>query len=253
VRISAIIVSAFADPRFPAGGGFDRGPARTQLRAAGRCSLLRLLHFSAARAALMGPPYSCAGCCGDGLAQLSRRWSGMSQARSRGIRRLASGRCAGAAANMLAMLLVAAGCSIFDAAPHAHVSSAQLAAPRRGREWLMQAGEQDSVRERLRRCPHRLRWRHPVLDGQAGPPRNGHMPDRWWDRQIPRVTLNLHEIAELLAPQSLTGEASLPPIEREADRAPNLRIWASVLQAVAADRAHLDGAWYDSVEARLRA
>jgi hypothetical protein len=79
----------------------------------------------------------------------------------------------------------------------------------------------------------------------------GRMPDRWWDRQIPRVTLNLREIAALLAPQSLAGEASLAPIEREADRAPNLRFWASVLQAVAADRPHLDGAWYDSVEARL--
>jgi hypothetical protein len=82
---------------------------------------------------------------------------------------------------------------------------------------------------------------------------SGHMPDRWWDRHIPRVTLSLREIAELLAPQSLTGEASLPAIEREADRAPNLRFWAAVLQAVAADRTHLDGAWYDSVEARLRA
>jgi len=82
---------------------------------------------------------------------------------------------------------------------------------------------------------------------------NGHMPDRWWYRQVPRVTLSLREIAELLAPQSLTGEASLPPIEREADRAPHLRFWASVLQAVAADWKHLDGAWYDRVEARLRA
>jgi len=52
----------------------------------------------------------------------------MSHPRSRGIRRLASGRCAGAAAGMLAILPVTAGCSIFDAAPHAHVSSAQLAA-----------------------------------------------------------------------------------------------------------------------------
>jgi hypothetical protein len=82
---------------------------------------------------------------------------------------------------------------------------------------------------------------------------NGHMPDRWWDRQVPRVTLGLHETAELLAPQSLTGEASLPQIEREADRAPHLRFWASVLQAVAADEPHLDGAWYDSVEPWLRA
>jgi hypothetical protein len=66
------------------------------------------------------------------------------------------------------------------------------------------------------------------------------------------VTLGLREVAELLAPQSLAGEANLPPIEREADRAPNLRFWASVLQAVAADWAHMDEAWYDSIEARLR-
>lgn len=81
----------------------------------------------------------------------------------------------------------------------------------------------------------------------------GHMPARWWDRQVPRVTLSLREIAELLAPQSLTGEASLPQIAREADRAASLRFWASVLQAVAGDRGHVDGSWYDSVEARLRA
>lgn len=47
---------------------------------------------------------------------------------------------------------------------------------------------------------------------------NGHMPDQWWERQIPRVTLRLREVAELLAPQSLVGEASLPPIKHEADR-----------------------------------
>lgn len=82
---------------------------------------------------------------------------------------------------------------------------------------------------------------------------NGHMPDRWWDRRVPRVTLSLREAAELLAPQSLAGEARLPPIEREADRAPNLRFWASVLQAVVAEGAHVDEAWYDSIEARLRA
>jgi hypothetical protein len=82
--------------------------------------------------------------------------------------------------------------------------------------------------------------------------KSGYMPDQWWDPQIPRVALSLRQIAELLAPESLSGEASLPPMEREADRAPHLRFWASVLQAVAADRAQLDGAWYDSVEARLR-
>lgn len=82
---------------------------------------------------------------------------------------------------------------------------------------------------------------------------SGHMPDRWWDRQVPRVTLSLRDIAELLAPQSLAGEVSLPPIEREADRAPHLRFWASVLETVAGDWAHVDEAWYDSVETRLRA
>jgi hypothetical protein len=82
---------------------------------------------------------------------------------------------------------------------------------------------------------------------------NGHMPDRWWDRQVPRVTLSLRDIAEVLAPQSLAGEVGLPPIECEADRAPHLRFWFSVLQAVAGDWAHMDETWYDSVETQLRA
>lgn len=63
----------------------------------------------------------------------------MSDPRSGEIGRLASGRCAGAAAGMLAMLLVTAGCSVFDAAPHARVSSAQLAAITRyyrAKVWL---------------------------------------------------------------------------------------------------------------------
>lgn len=81
---------------------------------------------------------------------------------------------------------------------------------------------------------------------------NGRMPDRWWDRQVPRVTLKLSEVAELLAPSSLAGQASLPPIEREADRAYHLQFWAAVLQAVAGDQMHMNEAWYDSVEARLR-
>jgi hypothetical protein len=81
---------------------------------------------------------------------------------------------------------------------------------------------------------------------------NGHMPDRWWDRHVPRATLQLREVAELLAPSSLAGEASLPQIEREAARACHLQFWASVLHAVAGDWAHVDEAWYDSVEARLR-
>jgi hypothetical protein len=82
---------------------------------------------------------------------------------------------------------------------------------------------------------------------------NGHLPERWWERQVPRVTLGLREVAELLAPQSLADEVNLPAIEREADRASHLRFWASVLQAVAPDLANVDEAWYDTVEARLRA
>jgi hypothetical protein len=81
---------------------------------------------------------------------------------------------------------------------------------------------------------------------------NDHMPPRWWDRQTPRVSLGLREVAELVAPQSLAGLANLPPIEREADRAPHLRFWAAVLQAVAADWLHGDRAWFDTVEGRLR-
>jgi len=78
------------------------------------------------------------------------------------------------------------------------------------------------------------------------------LPARWWDRQIPRVSLRLREVAEVLAPRSLIGESGLPPIEREADRAPHLRFWASALQAVAADWLHGDRTWFDNVEARLR-
>jgi len=78
------------------------------------------------------------------------------------------------------------------------------------------------------------------------------LPARWWDRQIPRVRLRLSEVAEMLAPQSLIGESGLPPIEREADRAPHLQFWAFVLQAVAADWLHGDRTWFDNVEARLR-
>lgn len=78
------------------------------------------------------------------------------------------------------------------------------------------------------------------------------LPERWWERQTPRVTLGLREVAEILAPQSLAGESGLPPIEREADRAPHLRFWASALQAVAADWLQGDRTWFDNVEVRLR-
>jgi hypothetical protein len=78
------------------------------------------------------------------------------------------------------------------------------------------------------------------------------LPARWRERQNPRVRLTLREVAETLAPRSLTGESGLPRIEREADRAPHLQFWASVLQAVAADWLHGDRTWFYTVEARLR-
>jgi hypothetical protein len=78
------------------------------------------------------------------------------------------------------------------------------------------------------------------------------LPQRWWERQTPRVTLGLREVAVVLAPGSLAGEADLPPIQREADRAPHLRFWAAVLQAAAADWLNGDSTWWDTVEVRLR-
>ena len=81
---------------------------------------------------------------------------------------------------------------------------------------------------------------------------DGHLPARWWERQIPRVSLRLREVAEMLAPQALIGVSGLPPIEREADRAPHLHFWASVLQAVAADWLQGDRSWFVNVEGRLR-
>jgi hypothetical protein len=78
------------------------------------------------------------------------------------------------------------------------------------------------------------------------------LPERWWERQAPRVALRLRAVAEILAPQSLTGESSLPPIEREADRARHLRFWSSVLQAVATDWLQGDRTWFAGVESRLR-
>ena len=74
------------------------------------------------------------------------------------------------------------------------------------------------------------------------------LPERWWERHAPRDTLRLGEVAEILAPQSLTGQSDLPPIEREADRAPHLVFWSSVLQASAADWLHGDRTWFDKVE-----
>jgi hypothetical protein len=78
------------------------------------------------------------------------------------------------------------------------------------------------------------------------------LPERWRERQTPCVALRLRGVAELLAPQSLIGESGLPPIEREADRAPHLQFWASVLQDVAADWLEGDRTWFDKVVGRLR-
>lgn len=78
------------------------------------------------------------------------------------------------------------------------------------------------------------------------------LPARWREHQIPRVSLGLREVAEMLAPRSLTGHSGLPPIEREADRAPHLQFWAFVLQAVAGDWLEGDRTWFDNAESRLR-
>ena len=48
---------------------------------------------------------------------------------------------------------------------------------------------------------------------------DGQLPARWWESRIPRVSLRLREVAEVLAPQALIGVSALPPIEREADLA----------------------------------
>lgn len=81
---------------------------------------------------------------------------------------------------------------------------------------------------------------------------DGQFPPRWWERQIPRVTLGLREVADVLAPQSLIGESGLPRLEREADRAAHLLFWASVLRAVANDWLQGDRDWFDTVERRVR-
>ena len=81
---------------------------------------------------------------------------------------------------------------------------------------------------------------------------DGQLPARWWEARIPRVSLRLREVAEVLAPQALIGVSALPPIEREADRAPHLRFWARVLQAVAADWLQGNQSWFVDAEGRLR-
>ncbi|MHB1594565.1 MAG: hypothetical protein ACYCO9_13300 [Streptosporangiaceae bacterium] len=83
-------------------------------------------------------------------------------------------------------------------------------------------------------------------------PEDDQIPANWWERQVPRVSLGLREVAEKLAPQSLSGEPALPPIEREADRASHHQFWASVLRTAAAGWLHGDRAWFEKTESRMR-
>jgi hypothetical protein len=81
---------------------------------------------------------------------------------------------------------------------------------------------------------------------------DGRLPAQWWDRRIPGVVLRLREVAELLAPQALSGESDLPPLDRQANRPPSLQFWASVLQTVAPEWLRGDQAWFDNLDSRLR-
>jgi hypothetical protein len=76
----------------------------------------------------------------------------------------------------------------------------------------------------------------------------GRVPDRWWERRAPRVGLGLREVAGVLAPGTLEGLSDLPALRREADRAPHLRFWAGVLQAVAMPWLKGDREWFDRTE-----
>ena len=82
--------------------------------------------------------------------------------------------------------------------------------------------------------------------------KNDQMLPRWWEPHVPRARLKLRAVAELIAPESLADEASLPLINSEADRAPHLRFWASVLQAAATEWLHGDRTWLARVERQLR-
>jgi hypothetical protein len=61
----------------------------------------------------------------------------------------------------------------------------------------------------------------------------GRVPDRLWEPRVPRVSLRLGEVAKILAPDTLRGITDLPALRNEVDRAPHLKFWAGVLQAVA--------------------
>jgi len=77
---------------------------------------------------------------------------------------------------------------------------------------------------------------------------DGRVPDLWWEPRTPRVRLGLREVAEVLAPGTLEGMSDLPRLRREADRAPHLRFWAGVLQAVAMPWLSGDREWFERME-----
>jgi len=80
----------------------------------------------------------------------------------------------------------------------------------------------------------------------------GRVPDRRWEPRTPRVELGLGEVARVLAPDSLEGLRDLPVLLNQSDRAPHLRFWAGVLQAVAMPWLSGDREWFDRAELELR-
>jgi hypothetical protein len=79
----------------------------------------------------------------------------------------------------------------------------------------------------------------------------GQVPDRLWEPRVPRIILSLGEVAEILAPDTLRGVSDLPALRNQADRAPHLRFWAEVLQAVAMPWLNGDREWFDRTELQL--
>jgi len=74
---------------------------------------------------------------------------------------------------------------------------------------------------------------------------DGSRPDRWWENRTPRCSMDLGEVARVLAPESRQVQGELPRLRAEADRAPHLRFWASVLRAVASPWLEGDERWFD--------
>ncbi len=78
--------------------------------------------------------------------------------------------------------------------------------------------------------------------------RGGLVPDDWWQRHRPLPTMDVADVAAVLAPETLTGRSALLPVRREADRLPHLEFWAGVVQVVAAPWLRGDRDWYDRTE-----